>query len=123
MTHALRFVPMASTTRPRCGRVCRVRRACPTPSIPWDTNRGLAEAGGIGQSAFLLTEGGFDFRISRLEPNSYDGLLTCNRLTGSPTRFVAFGDPRKRDGPHDCKGREDGAFQAVFPDFAAAVVL
>jgi hypothetical protein len=66
--------------------------------VPWDTDGGAAwKLGEVDKSGFLLTEGGFGFRISRVKPNTYDGLL-----------FVT--------GPHVCKGRKDG-FSSHFPRF------
>ena len=69
----------------------------PRLPVPWDTDWGDAwKLGEVDKSGFLLTEGGFDFRISRVKPNTYDGLL-----------FVS--------GPHVCKGREDGFFKPFSP--------
>jgi len=66
-------------------------------AVALDMDCGYAwKLGKVGNGGFLLTEGGFDFRISRVKPNIYDGLL-----------FVT--------GPHVCKGREDGFFESFPP--------
>ena len=64
------------------------------------------EYGRAGKAVFLLTGLGFDFRITMLKPNTYDGLLFVT-AEGPPNTACCVWGPKERDGPLDCKHRED----------------
>jgi hypothetical protein len=63
-----------------------------------------------GNSGFLLTGAGFEFRISGLRPTTYDGLLFVTAQEQGMDHSIA------------AAGRK-GFFQATAPVLAAGVVL
>ena len=78
--------------------------------------------GGLRKQGFLLTEGGFEFRISRLKPTTYNGLLFVT-AQGVPNAVSRGWGPRKKGMDHLIANTGRIGFSKPIPPFLAAGVV
>ena len=76
----------------------------------------------MSKRGFLLTGGGFEFRISRLKPTTYDGLLFVT-ATGVPNAVDDGWVPEKGMGHSIANTGRIGFSTPTPPFFAEGVVL
>ena len=83
---------------------------------------GCDKVGGVSKWGFLLTEGGFEFRISRLKPTTYNGLLFVT-AEGLPNAVGRVGGPRKKGMDHLIANTGRIGFSKPIPPFFAERVV